>query len=145
MAAHLYLLGHLGNPCQVTSQNGCQSIFTWPLHSSHSLIAQNGCSSVFTWLLGQSLSSNLSKWLPIHIYLATKLQSLLDSIQTCQSAQNSCHYWSCMHKTVGVAINLLVYNSNFPPSSGNMHAEKGNFDFRPASNLFRSIQLLCVI
>ena len=38
MAAHLYLLGHLGNPSQATSQNGCQSIFTWPLNSSHSLI-----------------------------------------------------------------------------------------------------------
>ena len=38
MAAHLYLLGHLGNPSQVTSQNGCQSILTWPLNSSHSLI-----------------------------------------------------------------------------------------------------------
>ena len=51
------------------------------------------------WLLGHlaqgtSWSSlNLlcfSKWLPIHIYLATKLQSLLDSIQTWPAAQNGC-------------------------------------------------------
>ena len=135
---HIYLATKL--------QSLLDSIQTWPA-------AQNGCQSVITWPVEQSLPSCYSKWLPletsqgsslsnpdfichskwlpINIHLATYLKSLLDSIQTWQSVQNGCHYWSCMHsEAVVVAINLLpCLQFEFPAMLMHLACKKGELWF----------------
>ena len=63
--------------CQAVTQNGCQTTLACPLGSRPSLV--------------QSRAAKLSKWLPKYYYLATWLQTLSGSVQSCQAAtQNGC-------------------------------------------------------